>query len=163
MKTRIDIEGPDEVTALFSRPVKEVSESILARHETDDKDITVSFYLEFVDDRYILEVNKTYRNVDKTTDVLSFPALNCKEGTIIYNKCDIDYENNELFLGDILIATSKIYSQAESYNHSPLRECVFLASHGLLHLLGYDHEDKRSEEVMMAIQEEVLKELNYER
>jgi len=43
MKTRIDIEGPDEVTALFSRPVKEVSESILARHETDDKDITVSF------------------------------------------------------------------------------------------------------------------------
>ena len=163
MKMRIDIEGLDEKTSQFSEPVTKVLEKILTRHSIDKEDITLSLFIEFTDDEYIRQINKEQRNIDRITDVLSFPALNCEEGRIIYDKYDIDYENKELFLGDILIATSQIFAQAESYNLSPLRECMFLASHGLLHLLGYDHEDEESEKRMLRIQEEILKELNYER
>ena len=169
MKTRIDIEGTDEETSLFSRPVTQVLERILQKHildkidALDNENITVSVFVEFTDDEYIRQINKEQRHIDKVTDVLSFPALNCDEGRIIYDKYDIDYENKELFLGDILIAKSRIFLQAESYGHSPLRECVFLASHGLLHLLGYDHENEESEKKMLRFQEDILKELNYER
>ncbi|MFA5341056.1 MAG: rRNA maturation RNase YbeY [Clostridia bacterium] len=163
MKTRIDIEGLDKTIEQFSVPVTRVMEKILDMHAFDKEDITLSMFIEFTDDDYIQQINKEQRNIDKVTDVLSFPALNCDKGKIIYDRYDIDYENMELFLGDILIAKSKIFSQAESYGHSPLRECVFLASHGLLHLLGYDHQDKESEKHMQKIQEDALKELNYER
>lgn len=163
MKTRIDIEGLDETVEQFSAPVTRVIEKILDIHALIKEDITLSLFIEFTDDDYIQQINKEQRNIDKVTDVLSFPALNCNKGRIIYDRYDIDYENMELFLGDILIAKSRIFTQAESYGHSPLRECVFLASHGLLHLLGYDHQDEESEKEMQKLQESVLKELNYER
>lgn len=101
----------------------------------------------------IQELNKTYRNIDKVTDVISF-ALE-----------DDDTFNIDGYrvLGDIYICVEKARAQAEEYGHSFKRELSFLAIHGLLHLLGYDHIEKTDEEVMFAKQEEVLKRYGIDR
>lgn len=163
MKTRIDIESSSERVKEFYGPVSNVLEHLLNAHSFDEEDVSLSVYIEFVDDEYIKQINMEQRNIDQVTDVLSFPATESINGKIIYDKYDIDYQLNELFLGDILICESRIFSQAEAYGHSAVRECVFLASHGLLHLLGYDHIEKAQEEIMNRLSEQVLKELGYER
>lgn len=101
----------------------------------------------------IRELNKTYRNVDKTTDVLSFP-LNDE-----YDYCSQEFkdENVQTDLGDIVICKSRAIMQAKEYGHSEKREICFLALHGLLHLLGYDHIEKKDEVIMFPLQEKILK------
>ncbi|MDE6660231.1 MAG: rRNA maturation RNase YbeY [Anaeroplasmataceae bacterium] len=102
------------------------------------------FSIVFVDDAKIHEINKTYRNVDRVTDVISF-AL-----------CD-DLENElEDELGDIFIDLEQAFRQASDYGHSIAREVAFLAVHGYLHLCGYDHMTKEDEEIMCQKQEEIL-------
>ena len=100
-----------------------------------------------VDKKYIKEINKKYRNINKVTDVISF-ALEDE------NKCLIP--KNIHLLGDIYICYEKAKEQAEEYNHSLKREISFLAVHGLFHLLGYDHQTKEEEKIMFKKQEEVL-------
>lgn len=106
----------------------------------------VIFNVIIVDSEKIQEINKTYRGIDRVTDVISF-ALEDNE--------DIVYEDFRL-LGDIYICIDKIYSQAEEYGHSVLRELSFLTIHGFLHLLGYDHMNQEDEKVMFKRQEEIL-------
>ncbi|MDE7095327.1 MAG: rRNA maturation RNase YbeY [Anaeroplasmataceae bacterium] len=102
------------------------------------------FSIVFVDDAKIHEINKTYRNVDRVTDVISF-AL-----------CD-DLENElDDELGDIFIDLEQAFRQASDYGHSVAREVAFLAVHGYLHLCGYDHMTKEDEEIMCQKQEEIL-------
>lgn len=105
----------------------------------------VSFAIIFVDSKKIHEINKTYRGVDRETDVISF-ALEDNE-TI---------QLEERLLGDIYISAPKARGQALEYGHSFLREICFLAIHGFYHLLGYDHQKKEEEEEMFQKQEEVL-------
>jgi probable rRNA maturation factor len=105
----------------------------------------------FVDDNEIQEINKTYRNMDKPTDVLSFPMFEADEVEI-----QVDDENEPLLLGDIIVSIPRTRSQAEEYEHSFERELGFLVVHGFLHLLGYDHEDETLEKEMFAKQEEIL-------
>lgn len=105
------------------------------------------FNVILVDNKKIHELNKEYRNIDKETDVISF-ALEDE------NKEDFSLKNR--VLGDIYISIDKARSQAEEYGHSLKRELSFLAVHGLLHLLGYDHMNKKAEEVMFKKQELVL-------
>lgn len=107
---------------------------------------TCVFNIILVDDEFILKLNKEYRNIDRTTDVISF-AL---------EDDDNEYETTYRVLGDIYISIDKAYEQAESYNHSRIREICFLATHGILHLLGYDHMDEEDEIVMFKKQEELL-------
>ena len=104
------------------------------------------FNIIFVDNNEIHKINKEYRNIDKETDVISF-AL---EDDDTYP--DMGFR----MLGDIYISVDRIKSQALDYGHSELREMCFLAVHGLLHLLGYDHMNKKDEEVMFKKQELVL-------
>ncbi|HHU56499.1 MAG TPA: rRNA maturation RNase YbeY [Acholeplasmataceae bacterium] len=85
------------------------------------------------------KINNQYRNLDCSTDVLSFP------------------DRDEEYLGDIFISIDKVYEQAKQYNHSVEREFAFLLTHGILHLLGYDHENTNDEKKMIAKQEEILK------
>ena len=106
------------------------------------------FNIILVDTLEIQRINKTYRNIDKPTDVISF-AL----------------EDNSNFrnpiarmLGDIYICIPIAYEQAKTYEHSKIREICFLATHGILHLLGYDHMNKEEEEIMFNLQEELLSE-----
>ncbi|MEE0945462.1 MAG: rRNA maturation RNase YbeY [Acutalibacteraceae bacterium] len=107
----------------------------------------------FVDDKKIKEMNKAYRNIDSSTDVLSFPLG--ENG--VY---DINPETQAFQLGDIVISTEHAFSQADLYGHSIQREIAFLTVHSMLHLLGYDHENHGIEETLMfEKQEEILTEL----
>ncbi len=106
----------------------------------------VIFNVIIVDGEKIHELNKEYRGIDRPTDVITF-ALEDNE--------DIIYEDFRL-LGDIYICREKIYSQAEEYGHSVLRELSFLTIHGFLHLLGYDHMTEEDEKIMFKRQEEIL-------
>lgn len=114
---------------------------------------TAIFNIIFVDNERIHEINKEYRKVDRVTDVISF-ALEDNQ--------DIVYEDFRL-LGDIYIAIDVAYDQAIEYNHSREREVCFLATHGVLHLLGYDHMTEDEEKEMFGIQEELLKEYGINR
>lgn len=108
------------------------------------------FSIIFIDDEKMHEINKQYRNIDRTTDVLSF-ALEDNQ--------TIKTEIREL--GDIFISIPKMKEQAKEYNHSEKRELSFLTCHGLLHLLGYDHTRSEEEEkIQLGLQDEILNELN---
>ena len=114
----------------------------------------VMFNVIIVDNHYIHELNKNYRNIDRETDVITFALEDEKE---------MVSPVGERVLGDIYISIDKAISQAEEYGHSLLRELSFLAVHGFYHLLGYDHMTKEEEKVMFAKQEEVLHECEIER
>lgn len=104
------------------------------------------FNIIFVSNEEIHNINKEYRNIDRVTDVISFALEDNK---------DIVYDDFRL-LGDIYIAIDVAYDQAVEYNHSREREVCFLATHGLLHLLGYDHMKEEDEKEMFGLQEELL-------
>lgn len=111
------------------------------------------FNIIFINNDEIRTINKNYRNVDRVTDVISF-ALEDGE--------NIDLDEYRL-LGDIYISVDKAYEQALEYGHSREREICFLATHGLLHLLGYDHMNEEEEKIMFQKQEELLNEYQIQR
>lgn len=104
----------------------------------------------FVDNIYIRELNRNYRHVDAPTDVLSFSMREGEASEIL----------EEVFpqgiLGDIFISLERAEEQAREYGHSLKREVAFLALHGVLHLLGFDHENEEDLKVMRAKEEEIL-------
>lgn len=104
------------------------------------------FNIIIVDNEKIHQINREYRNVDRDTDVISFA---------MEDNMDIKYEDFRL-LGDIYISIDKCYSQALEYGHSKVREICFLATHGILHLLGYDHMNEDDEVKMFSLQNELL-------
>ena len=113
----------------------------------------------FTDDEKIRILNRDYRSKDSATDVLSFPNLDIEKDDCldIKNlKKEIDAENGLVSLGDIAICKNVAKMQAKNYGHSLKREIVFLALHGFLHLLGYDHEKEEDEKEMFALQDEIL-------
>lgn len=111
------------------------------------------FNIILVDNKRIHEINKQYRNIDRETDVISFA---------MEDEMDVKYTDFRL-LGDIYISVDKCYSQAKEYEHSNLREICFLATHGILHLLGYDHMNPEDEKKMFGLQDELLSGYNIER
>ncbi len=111
------------------------------------------FNIIIVDNAKIHEINKEYRGIDRETDVISFA---------MEDEMDIEYEDFRL-LGDIYISVDKAKSQAEEYGHSFLREICFLATHGILHLLGYDHMNEDDEKEMFGLQNELLDGYNIKR
>ena len=111
------------------------------------------FNIIIVDNERIHEINKEYRNVDRETDVISFA---------MEDNLDIEYKDFRL-LGDIYISIDKCYSQANEYGHSNTREICFLATHGILHLLGYDHMKEFDEIEMFKLQDELLDGYNIKR
>ncbi len=103
----------------------------------------------FVDDKTIHDLNKKHRNIDKSTDVLSFPMD--ENGDF-----PVNHDTGAKVLGDIIISIEHAYDQAEKYGHTLQREIGFLTVHSLLHLLGYDHEDGGLEMVKMREKEETV-------
>lgn len=119
-------------------------------------------------DREIQEMNRMFRNVDKPTDVLSFPMLEYETPGDFsrFEACAEDAfhpESGELILGDIVISKERVLAQAEAYGHSPRREFAFLIAHSMLHLFGYDHmeEDERAE--MEQKQREIMEKVQIPR
>ena len=111
-----------------------------------------SFNVIVVDNEYIHKLNKEYRGIDRETDVISFALEDDKTFTPPVR-----------ILGDIYISIDKCKSQAEEYQHSLMREFCFLAVHGMLHLLGYDHMQKEDEEVMFKFQEDILNKMDIQK
>lgn len=103
----------------------------------------------FVDDKTIRELNNEFRNIDRSTDVLSFPMG--EDG--VY---DVNLDTGAQILGDIVISLEHAVSQAELYGHKLQREIGFLTVHSMLHLLGYDHEKEGIERVRMREKEETV-------
>ena len=127
----------------------ETVEKVLLKASEKEKLENTSFNLIIVDNDYIHELNKNYRNIDRETDVITF-ALEDDDTLVL--------PENIRVLGDIYISIDKARSQAEEYGHSFLREICFLAVHGFYHLLGYDHMTPEDEAIMFKKQEEVLEE-----
>ena len=105
----------------------------------------------FVNPEEIHEINKTYRGIDRPTDVISFSLIDSEDD---YEMMEDDNE-----LGDIFINVEAIRNQAKEYGHSLRREVCFLFTHGLLHLLGYDHMEEDEEKEMFALQDVILDEI----
>lgn len=108
-----------------------------------DVDIT----LRLTDDDELYELNRTYRGIAKPTDVLSF------------NQDTVDPETGRLYLGDIIISVDRAIQQAEEQGHSTDQEVAFLAIHGTLHLLGYDHAEADEKQRMWSLQDEIFDQL----
>ena len=104
-----------------------------------------------VDNNYIHEINRTYRHIDRPTDVISFAFLDDNP-----NKEQLFHSEQMVVLGEIYISYQKAEEQAVAYGHSLERELKFLFVHGLLHLLGYDHMNEEDEKVMFRLQDEIL-------
>lgn len=122
--------------------------------------------LSFVDEKMIRKLNKDTRNIDKVTDVLTYPYIELKPKEKLKlsdYKLDIDPDDNRLLIGDIYICTKRAKEQSVEYGHSLNREICFLFCHGMLHILGYDHIKKEDEEVMTRLQSEILDKLNIRR
>ncbi|MYL33433.1 rRNA maturation RNase YbeY [Pontibacillus yanchengensis] len=121
---------------------------------TDEAEISVSF----VDNKEIQIINRNYRQKDEPTDVISFAMQ--EEGE---DEMKIIGEEIPILLGDIVISIDRAKEQAEEYKHSLERELGFLALHGFLHLLGYDHQSKEDESAMFTRQEDILNEFGLKR
>ncbi len=104
------------------------------------------FSIVFVDEKTIQEMNRDYRGIDRVTDVISFAFEDNEK--VRYNTIRV--------LGDIYICIPRMKEQAVSYGHSEKRELAFLTVHGLLHLLGYDHQTEDEEKIMFGLQELIL-------
>lgn len=120
------------------------------------------------DNEEIHKINKECRDIDRPTDVLSFPMAEYQQagdfGLLEEEQPECFHpESGELMLGDIIISLDRVKEQAQSYGHSYTREYAFLIAHSMLHLMGYDHMVKEEEVVMFQKQEEILKKLDITR
>ncbi|MGI6153704.1 MAG: rRNA maturation RNase YbeY [Christensenellaceae bacterium] len=121
--------------------------------------------IKFTTEAGIRSLNKEFRGIDSVTDVLSFPAYDLQGHTIAEYQQDIDaeYIDHALFMGDIAICMRRAQQQAEEYDHSLMREVAFLSVHGMLHLMGFDHQTVEDEKTMLAEAEYILSEAGIER
>ena len=125
--------------------------------------------LVFVDNDEIKNINRETRNIDKVTDVLSFPMLDYEKGKV-YKDLYLDFkfdstffDDGNLVLGDIVISLERSLEQSIEFNHSFFRETSYLVIHSVLHLLGYDHMEYDEKKVMREREEAILEKLNIPR
>ena len=124
------------------------------KYENFTQDVEISLIIVTNDE--IQKINSKFRNIDRPTDVLSFPLIDFANGE------EPDFTET-VILGDIVISIEKAISQAEEYGHSLERELGFLTAHSMLHLLGYDHIDPEEEKIMFAKQKEILNNIGLKR
>lgn len=129
--------------------IKKVAKKVLKLLKIKSRH-TVNFML--VDLETIHKYNLEYRNIDRPTDVISFAYIDSEPDRSLPKE-----------LGDILICIEKVKEQAKEYGHSELREFSFLVTHGMLHILGYDHQTEEDEKKMFSLQDLVLEKLNIKR
>ena len=139
--------------------VNKIVQTLLEKKEVYDKsclnnlsysEITIDFV--FCNDEFIHKINKEYRGFDKPTDVISF-ALFCDDKNSI--KTDI------INLGEIIVSIDTAKKQAEENKHSLEKEVYYLITHGVMHLLGFDHQSEQEYNFMVEVQNKVMKDLNY--
>ena len=149
--------------------VKELEHTIEFALKEEEVNIPFEIYLLFVDNDEIREINNETRNIDKETDVLSFPMLDYPKDKVfkdVYKNYEFDetyMDGEELVLGDIVLSLEKALEQSKEYNHSFKREASYLVVHSVLHLLGYDHMEEDEKKVMRKREEEILGQLDIKR
>lgn len=127
-------------------------------------DCPLSLELIIVDEQTIRDLNNRFRNIDRVTDVLSFPTLDGICGkTLLKKDFPLDMDGDCLFIGSIAICGEVASRQAKEYGHSEDRELYYLATHGVCHLLGYDHMTEEDKARMRAKEERVMQKLGLER
>ena len=137
---KVNLINEFEFTFKEEKIVKKIIKTICKVEKVKGKHV-VSIII--VDNQKIHEINKQYRNIDRPTDVISFAAIDGEE--------TLPEE-----MGDIFISYEKIIEQAKEYEHSILREFAFLVTHGMYHLLGYDHMNQEDEKIMFGKQEKIF-------
>lgn len=158
----------EEVEVPFDFDYKEVAKQVIDMAlDMEEFPFESEVDITLTDDAAIQEINKEFRQLDKSTDVLSFPLIEYKSAgdfSDLENQDDIfNPETGEAMLGDIVISVEHVLKQAEEYGHSIKREYAFLIAHSMLHLMGYDHMTPSEAKVMEEKQENILNALNITR
>ena len=159
----------NETAVVFSFDTEQIVQQVAAAVlDSENCSYEVQLNVLLTDNEGIREFNRQYREIDRETDVLSFPNLEFEQPGVfdIDESREADYfdpDTGELILGDIIISVDKVQEQAESYGHSRKREFAFLVAHSMLHLCGYDHMEAEEAKVMEGKQEAVLTELGITR
>ena len=156
----------EECEIPFTFDYRELAESVVSfclTHENFPYEAEVN--LTMTNNEGIHELNREYRQIDRPTDVLSFPMLSYEQAgdfSFLTEESEDDFnpDSGEVMLGDIVISVDKVLEQAESYGHSPRREFAFLIVHSMLHLFGYDHMIPEEAKVMEEKQNAILHSLN---
>lgn len=149
--------------------VKRINEVCNVALKEEQVEVEYQISLLFVDNNEIKEINNETRNIDRETDVLSFPMLDFDSGNVFkdqylnYKFDEVYLDGEELVLGDIVLSLEKALEQSEEYNHSFEREVCYLVVHSILHLLGYDHMEEEEKLIMRAREEYILKKLDIKR
>ena len=146
----LDIEENDE----FEKTISKVLEECFKVENLPEDKLLVSITL--TNPENIRKLNCEYRNIDKSTDVLSFPMFEKEELENKINSQDFEYED---VLGDIIISIDRVKEQAEEYGHSFEREFAYMIVHGFYHLMGYDHIKEEDKVIMRPKEEFVLEKL----
>ncbi|NFN18220.1 rRNA maturation RNase YbeY [Clostridium botulinum] len=155
-----------EVSDEFTNHLEKVIEFAL---KEEDVNISSEISLLFVDNEEIREINNETRNIDRATDVLSFPMLDYPDKKVfkeVYTENDFseaDFDGDDLVLGDIVLSLERALEQSKEYNHSYEREAFYLVVHSVLHLLGYDHMEEDDKVKMRKREEEILTALDIRR
>lgn len=159
----------EEVEVDFDFDYRQIAEKIINHCiEREKFPYEAEINLTLTDNEGIHIINKEYRDIDRATDVLSFPMLSYDtpgDFSFLMDENDDDFnpDTGEAILGDIIISVDKVREQAEEYGHSELREFAFLITHSMLHLFGYDHMEPEEAEVMENKQRQILDELSITR
>ena len=165
MTIEIEYEAEKKLDLPYEKIIRDVIEEAMD-YEGCPYEAEVSVVL--TDNPPIQAINRDYRQIDRPTDVLSFPMVDYERPA---DFCGLeeqaeDYfnpETGELMLGDIIVSVDKVEEQAEKYGHSQARELAFLVAHSMLHLFGYDHMEEEERLVMERKQAEILERRGYRR
>lgn len=162
-----------EITNNFEKLLEETIKVCL-KNENLKADYEVS--MSFVTNQEIHDLNKTYRNVDSPTDVLSFPLYEGEQVFVedemltgyddlsLEKECLDTYDKGHIIetsimLGDVIISTEKVIAQAKEFGHSLEREMLYLVTHSILHLLGYDHIEEQDKIIMRQHEKDIMKKI----
>ena len=146
-------EYADEIKK-YSKTIRKCAKYCLQQEEIKTKN-TIEIYIRYTNNEHIKLINNEYRDIDKPTDVLSFPMYESNEV-----KAELQNEQMPICqLGDIVISIEKTISQAEEYEHSFERELMYLITHAMFHLLGYDHMKESEKKVMREKEEAIMDKL----
>lgn len=146
MTLRIKVEGKGVLPPDFDSVAADIWAAIL---RTEELPTPCEVSLLFCDNKFIKELNLSYRHLDTATDVLSFPQYEGKEEIL-------KIKEEPILLGDVIISLEKAHEQAEKYGHTFKRELSFLLVHGIMHLLGYDHGNPEARKEMRQKEEYYL-------
>lgn len=137
----------------YQKIIDQVYEKCFQEEDLYDYDIYISIIIS--NEEYIKQVNSKYRDIDQVTDVLSFP---------MFEKSEIEgAKKNAEVLGDVIICIPRVIEQAEEYGHSFEREFAYMLVHGFYHLMGYDHVNSEDKQKMRQKEENILKNVGFER